>query len=158
MLIALHRSSGKLVAKQHWSPILEYHPMLYHMQERAACLKHSVFKSKRSVSHARSFKSSRGLREEGRAKQCIPIGRPLGPTRNPTTSGLTATRHALFSRGPCRRRVSCHVCASNYIRSFVRSSHRGRGGWQPITCRRRRGRSARCSWPRRAPTYGFRIH
>ena len=77
--------------QQNSTRVLLNYPMLTYA--RASCLLETLwfFQSKRSVSHARSVKSSRGLRKEGRAKQCIPIGRPLGPTRNPTTSFLTAT-------------------------------------------------------------------
>ena len=77
--------------QQNSTKVLFHYPMLIHA--RASCLLETLwfFQSKRSVSHARSAKSRRSLRKEGRAGQCIPIGRPVGPPRNPTTSVLTAT-------------------------------------------------------------------
>ncbi len=47
--------------------------------------------SKSPEPHAHSVKGTRGLREEERAQQYEPHGRPLGPIQNPTTSFLTAT-------------------------------------------------------------------
>ena len=77
--------------QQNSTKVLFHYPMLIHA--RASCLLETLwfFQSKRSVSRPRSVKSRDSLRKEGRACQCIPIGRPAGRPRNPTTSVLTAT-------------------------------------------------------------------
>ena len=76
--------------QQNSTKVLFHYPMLTHTMAKA-CFEHSDFLKVNMQSTKTDSKADQGLTQKGRPRTVLPNGRPNKPTRNPTTSYLTAT-------------------------------------------------------------------